>query len=156
MRPGLTWALVGLAVVVITALGAWNLSLRSELQSAQTGSRALQGLIAAGAAGGTAVSLAGGTTAPLAHGIAVLHPSGPGYLVVTGLPAAAPGHVYEAWFIRSGEALPAGTFSIGQDGLGVLATPAASGRLDELAVTQEPAGGSTRPTGAIVLSGIPR
>ena len=67
-------------------------------------------------------------------------------LVTRGLPSPAPGTVYELWIVRSGRALPAG-FLHGR--LGALTRPVPPGAA--VAVSLEPAGGSRRPTGPLLL-----
>jgi anti-sigma-K factor RskA len=70
-----------------------------------------------------------------------------GALVVThGLPAAPSGKVYEIWTIRDGHAAPAGFLHGRKARLGRLPRGAS------VAVTLEPAGGSRRPTGPLLLT----
>jgi anti-sigma-K factor RskA len=67
-------------------------------------------------------------------------------LVTHGLPAAPVGKVYEIWIVRAGRPTPAG-FLRGRAGR--LSRPVPPGAA--VAVTLEPAGGSRRPTGPLLL-----
>jgi anti-sigma-K factor RskA len=72
---------------------------------------------------------------------------GRGALVVThGLPAAPRGKVYEMWTIQGGQASPAGFLHGRKARLSRLPDGAS------VAVTLEPAGGSRRPTGPLLLT----
>ncbi len=142
------------AAVAIVVLGAWDLSLRDQAAAVEARAGELRALVeAAAAAGAVRVPLAGTAEAPAATGLLVLPPSGPGYLVVRGLPTAPAGRTYEAWLIADGAARPAGTFAVASDGLGVLAGLRASGAVAAVAITQEPAGGGAQPGGKVLLRG---
>jgi anti-sigma-K factor RskA len=69
-----------------------------------------------------------------------------GKLKVSNFPPAGSDRVYEAWRMRGGKPVPAGLFRVGGDGNASLAIeePLKSG--DQVLVTVEPGGGSTRPT----------
>lgn len=76
------------------------------------------------------------------------------HLYVAGLKEPPPGKTYEMWFINSEQKkLPAGTFSVGPQGDGSLQAkpPADAGKIVTLAITDEPVGGSSQPTGQIQL-----
>jgi hypothetical protein len=90
-------------------------------------------------------------------GQVVVEPSsGAAALVLTGVPAAAPGTTYELWTIRGDRPPePAGLIEVGPDGtvarrLDAIANPR---EVTAFAVSIEPAGGSPSPTGPIVLVG---
>jgi anti-sigma-K factor RskA len=70
--------------------------------------------------------------------------------VASGLQGAGGGKTYEAWVVRGKRAVPAGLFR-GGAGHNVLALtrPVATG--STVAVTLEKAGGSKKPTGAMLL-----
>jgi anti-sigma-K factor RskA len=69
-----------------------------------------------------------------------------GMLRVSGLPQR-PGHIYEVWVARAGAAPePAGLFQVNRDGTGAAAIPRGLDKADQVMVTLEPAGGSTKPT----------
>jgi anti-sigma-K factor RskA len=81
-----------------------------------------------------------------ADGTLLVSAGGEGVLVVQDLPAPAAGTVYELWVVRGGSALPAGFL---RGSLGLLTRPVRSG--SGVAVSVEPAGGSRRPTGPLLL-----
>jgi anti-sigma-K factor RskA/putative zinc finger protein len=118
-----TVAAPALAVAVL-ALLAWNISLRDQLS-------------------GRDVSAVGQIASV---GNVVRYGDGDVRLFAT-LPPAATGKIYEAWVIRDGTPLPAGTF---RDGSGEidLTRPAQPG--DVIAVTLEPGNGSETPTGDLL------
>lgn len=76
-------------------------------------------------------------------------------LVANGLAAPGPGRAYQVWFLRDGKPIPNVTFAVDRQGRGIsvvrVAAPFSS--YDTVAVTPEPAGGSSSPTGPIVLAG---
>ncbi len=74
-------------------------------------------------------------------------------LVVARLPQPAGGRIYEVWLARRGRA-PAPTvalFSVTRSGAGDAAVPGDLSGVSAVLVTQEPAGGSPRPTSAPVI-----
>ncbi|HUA10639.1 MAG TPA: anti-sigma factor [Solirubrobacteraceae bacterium] len=85
---------------------------------------------------------------------AVVHEhGGTAWLSLTGMPAPAPGHVYEVWVTYPGRRLPAPTtslFSPTSHGVATVAVQHGSGARAVL-VTEEPDGGTTRPTAAPVV-----
>lgn len=69
-------------------------------------------------------------------------------LVVRGLPDPGRGRVYEVW-LRTGTGAPrptAALFSVDRTGAGETSVPGGVDRVDQVLVTSEPAGGSTRPS----------
>jgi hypothetical protein len=83
-------------------------------------------------------------------GILAVAPSGKSALVANDLRAAPSGKTYEAWVVTGKAARPAGLFRGGSgDKVVVLTRPVARGAV--VAVTLEHAGGSARPTGAMLL-----
>ena len=75
---------------------------------------------------------------------------GEAVITTSGMPAASSGKIYQLWVISAGGARSAGLMSGGTSGATspVLADDVKSG--DSLAITVEPAGGSSRPTTAPV------
>lgn len=71
------------------------------------------------------------------------------------LPPLPPGKVYQLWFLTPERPLPSDTFRPDSRGRGVVQTKLPSGAitLAGAAVSLEPEGGSTQPTGSIVLIG---
>ncbi len=70
-------------------------------------------------------------------------------LVVSGMPQAPQGKVYEVWLSRAtGSPQPTGAlFSVTSGGSGSVGVPASLHGVKEVMVTSEPLGGSSRPTG---------
>lgn len=92
------------------------------------------------------VTVSGATAVVHEHG-------GTAWLSLTGMPAPAPGHVYEVWVSYPGRRLPAPTtslFSPTSRGVATVAVQHGSGARAVL-VTEEPDGGTTRPTTAPVV-----
>jgi anti-sigma-K factor RskA len=78
---------------------------------------------------------------------------GRGELIVDHMPAPAAGHVYQVWLKRSGQA-PAPTsalFSVTSGGDGDVEVPGSLSHVNQVMVTQEPAGGSAVPTSGPVI-----
>jgi anti-sigma-K factor RskA len=117
-------AVAAVAACTAVALGVWNVSLHDRLGNAQ----ALQSVPVTGASGSLVVS-----------------PSGSAALVLYRLDAAPAGKTYEAWVIRGKRPpAPAGLFAGGGSAFVPIEGKVRKGSV--VAVTVEPAGGSSRPT----------
>jgi anti-sigma-K factor RskA len=107
--------------------------------------------VLAGAVGAKVVPLAATGASAGVRGSLVVPANGSAPYLILDLPPAAAGKTWEAWVIRDGTALRAGT----TDGRGVtaltLTATVASG--DTVAITEELAGGVDAPSGAPVLAG---
>ncbi len=100
------------------------------------------------------VALQGLAPSPNARGRMIWHEAQGGVLVAADLPAVPPGRIYELWAIVEGKPIPAGLFAVdaeGRGGVRVAALPGAP-RVDQFAVTLEPAGGAPAPTGPMYLA----
>lgn len=71
------------------------------------------------------------------------------------LPPAGQGREYQLWFLRDGGVVPGLTFNSDPDGRALVTLPGPPEGLELLgaAVTEEPAGGSSQPTSAIIVAG---
>ncbi len=118
-------------------------------------------MLALATAGGLALRMSGAPSARVlraqvfeSRGSAQVRLAGDhGELVVRHLPAPAPGHVYEVWLKRPGQA-PAPTsalFGVSSSGGRVVEVPGSLSHVGQIMVTQEPAGGSAVPTGSPVI-----
>jgi hypothetical protein len=116
---------------LVLALGIWNLSLRSDLDS-------------------TKEQLAAGSVVHLSGVGNVVWKDGQATLYADIGPAPA-GKVYEAWVIRGGTPIAAGTFDGG--GRTELQLDRAVAGGDTVAVTVEPAPGRDQPTGKPIAAG---
>jgi anti-sigma-K factor RskA len=98
--------------------------------------------------------LAGTKDAPTAHAVLAFdNQSGNAVLVAQGLPPAPAGKAYQLWFIAGGKPLPGSVFKTDAAGNAVLHDQVPAGALDSavFAVTLEPQGGVSSPTGAMYL-----
>jgi len=76
-----------------------------------------------------------------------------GVLYVQGLPVLPQDHQYQVWYLKGEEALPGNAFGVDDKGRGVVTFTTDVPTLDGVALTVEPAGGSPKPTTAIVMAG---
>jgi anti-sigma-K factor RskA len=143
IRPWRTVAIAAAGVAAAAAavaigLGLWGQSLSDDLKAERAATALLSDPNA------STVSLEG------ADGRLVVGPTGQAALVVL-LEGAPRGMTYEAWVIRDGEPAPAGVFDAegGRDVL-VLDRPVSEGAT--VAVTLEPDGGGSKPTGPVLFS----
>ena len=76
-------------------------------------------------------------------------------LVIHGMPKLAPGKIYQFWLARRGAQEPASTFDVDEYGTAslMIEAPAPINQYAQVMVTLEQSGGSTQPSGEIVLSG---
>jgi anti-sigma-K factor RskA len=93
---------------------------------------------------------------PMAPGAAAkiaFDKTGHAMLMASGLPAAPAGKEYQLWFIVGGEKMPGKTFATDNAGSGMLIdqVPAAAMRSAVFAITMEPKGGVSAPTGQVYL-----
>lgn len=75
-----------------------------------------------------------------------------GVLIADDMPAVASDKTYELWLIHDGTPVAAGLFRPGGDGAAMAPIDGIVKGAERVAVTVEPAGGSRRPTGAILAS----
>jgi anti-sigma-K factor RskA len=102
------------------------------------------------------VRLAGLSPSPGANAQLLWNPSTrTGVLLTAGLPQVPPDRVYELWAIAGKEPVPAGIFGVDEAGHAFLRLPPLprTKRFDRFAVTLEPAGGVSQPTGPMHLLG---
>jgi anti-sigma-K factor RskA len=139
------WGLMSLFLIL--ALTVFNLSLWQRLNR-------LEFLTAPG--GMRAIPLNALDAAPQASGFVLIGADGRnGALVVDRLPPLEATQEYQLWLIRHGQRTSGAVFSTdeaGYRGLRIEA-PASLFEYTDVEVTIEPAGGSLRPTGVIVLRG---
>lgn len=150
------WLAAIAAVVVIAALGAWNLGLSGQLSTVQDQQAAVDRVLAiAQEPGGRAAILVPGATGGPA-GLAAIAPDGSFALAMHGLAATSGTQVYEAWVIApSGTPVPIGSFAVGANGNGVLtAARVPDGAGLTVGLTREPTAGATTPTLPMVVSGV--
>jgi anti-sigma-K factor RskA len=143
------------ALLMVTFwLGSVNVGLQQEIRAQRAQLEQQQRFIEAVAADDPRVELAGTERAPSARGEVVApRDGGPPLLVAQGLPELPAGQVYQIWVIADGRPAGAGLLEPGP----AMAAPVALARdvsgAEMVALTIEPAGGSSGPTGPIVLAG---
>jgi anti-sigma-K factor RskA len=99
------------------------------------------------------VELRGAGPGAEATGRVVWHERAGGYLVVTKLPPLPAGKAYEAWTLGGPAPRPAGVFTVDASGQGRRKLePIGDAPPKGFAVSIEPEGGATEPTGPIVLA----
>jgi hypothetical protein len=106
--------------------------------------------------GSQSIVIAGTEHSPEAQGRVIFAPEDTeGGLLITGLAPLEPDQVYQLWLIEGETPQSAGTFDVDANGQAVvqIAAPTAIADFDALGVSVEPAGGSSQPTGDIVLLG---
>jgi len=98
------------------------------------------------------IAVRGTGAAPLASGTLVRN-GDRGVLRVANLPQKA-GHVYEVWLVKKGRSkpVPSTLFQVGRNGTGAAGVPSGLDSTRQVMVSSEPAGGSSEPTTAPVLS----
>lgn len=147
-------ALAAAAVLLIAVLGGWNLLLQDRAGTAENRVAILRDAIAASTDPTSQVALLRGSgSAAGASGLAVFPSGRPGTIVVEGLPPAAGGRTYQAWFLANGTPVSAGLMAVGSDGLAVLSGLSPVSGTDTIALTDEVAGGVPQPTGTPIVVG---
>jgi len=102
------------------------------------------------------VRLAGLSPSPRANAHLLWNPAAQaGVLLTSGLPQVPRDRVYELWAFVGKEPVPAGIFHVDEAGHGFLRLPPLprAKRYDRFAVTLEPAGGVSKPSGPVHLLG---
>jgi hypothetical protein len=151
----LGWALALAAALVIATLGAWNVSLRSELDTATAYRQHVEQVLTTAARQGSHSAILRSDANPAIGGLAVVSDDGSVQVVMRGLTPTTGAKVYEAWVIVGETPVPVGSFTVGADGTGYLSgggAPAASGVT--VALTLEPGPGATAPTLPIISAGV--
>ncbi len=134
------WLAAAAAVALAIGLGAWNVSLRRDLQARDDQLATEQEALAAITRGGQLVAFnIVGPRAEGAHGVLVRPTQGEGRPVVAmeGLARLAGGQVYQLWAIHGDQPRDLGVFVPDGSGRSFLTVPELSGA-DAVAVTVEP------------------
>lgn len=155
-RSPLTWIAAIAAVLVIAALGAWNVSLRTELASAQAYDAAAKRVVELATAPGGQAAILKPQVAGGPSGIAAVGPDGRVEIALRGLAPTSGTEVYEAWLIGPDKTPVAiGSLTPSSGGLGVLQTlDAPTGPGVTIALTREPTAGRTSPTPPVLSAGV--
>ena len=168
MLPGpgsrLPQALAALCLLIAIAAGAWALSLNREIGQLKTQVAVLKqevdntGTVLAHLTSpqARAFAITGTDQQPSARGQFIADAnSGSSVLVVSGLEPLTAGQTYEFWLMKDTRAVPAGLFTVDQQGRAILQVPQNSGApaYNAIGVSIEPEGGSQQPTGTVVMLG---
>ncbi len=151
---GLSWALGIAAVLAISLLGAWNLSLQSQLTDAQVYERQVAAVLDA-ASREDALTAVMRSDADGPAGLAAVTSDGAMRIAMRDLAPTTGTEVYEAWVIVGDQPpVPLGGFQVGSNGVGYLEAaglPTEPGIV--LALTREPQRGATAPSSTPVSVG---
>ncbi len=112
-----------------------------------------QAIGAATAPGANVATLSSTEPGGAATGMAIFPTTGPGYIMVEGLPEIGSDQTYQAWYLADGQPTSAGLLEVGPHGLAVTGELEPVPGTDTIALTVEPAGGVEQPTGAPVVAG---
>ena len=155
------WA-AGLVAAGIVGVTAWDhYQVRSTLEQQRAAVARLQHELASqrmltSLVGGTDSSVAalkGTSPAPQADGWIAWSPARKsGFLVVHNLPMSPPGKQYQLWVISAGQPASAGVFDVDNLGHASLVVPVEAAKPDGFAITLEPAGGGSAPSGAPLMT----
>jgi hypothetical protein len=148
-------AAFALAAVVIVALAGLGLSLQRDLQAAQAYRDGVNSVLTLAAQPGSQAALLAADDGSVS-GLGVIGADGTVKIAMRGLPATTGSEVYTAWAISgSGAPVAIGDFTVGNDGTAVATVHAPSPAPGVvLALTLEPHGGGTTPTGPVVAKGV--
>jgi anti-sigma factor RsiW len=156
VSPPLAWGAAIAAVLVIATLGAWNLSLRTELEAATAYDTTVQRVIGLATAPGGQAAILKPQVPGGPAGIAAVGPDGRVEIALRDLAPTSGTEVYEAWLIGPDKTPVAlGSLTPGSGGLGVLhAAGAPAGQNVTIALTREPTAGRTSPTPPVLSAGV--
>lgn len=158
-------ASLAFVAVIISLLVLWNRNremqsemarISKDLQTTQERLRREQEKSLMLTAPDTRIAELNGTEmAPSAHARLAYNPSGSAMMIIEGLPPAPAGKDYQIWFIAGGKPMPGGVFK--PDAAGHVEmhdrVPPEAQAAAAFAVTLEPQGGTTAPTGEKYLLG---
>ena len=142
------------AAIAIVVLGAWNWPLQGQVRDLTAYQQRVGAVIQAAAAPGAHLVVLAAATPGGPSGLAAVASDGSLTLAMHDLAPTTGSSVYTAWVIPPGAA-PSniGSFAVGGDGFGSLATAGPAGSGFTLGLTLEPAPGATTPTLPIIASG---
>lgn len=150
-------AIAAVAGIALVAMIFWNISLRSDVSALEDQLQAIQGENSSlrESANATVYQLLPTENAPQnAHAQAWFSIQGSGVLSVANMPQLEDGTVYQFWYVTDSPTnpVPGGTFTVDENGQGFMLIPADVDGVTSIAVSVEPEGGSSSPTGTVLLS----
>lgn len=147
---------IAVLVLALVGLAAWNISLQIALNQRPEATPEQQALIDALASGASVIALAGTDAAPSSSARLVQTPgSDRAFLVVNNLTPLPANQAYQVWRIENSTPQGVGTFDILDSQVRIVSLQANFSEADAIGVSIEPEGGSSAPTGDIVLLGMP-
>jgi len=160
--PAFSFAIATVAVVWVVILNIQLSELRHEVSSLDDSliaqSNSLEQINAklpqTPVSAAMTISLKGTKVQPQAQGQLIADPkSESAVLVITGLGQLEAGKTYQVWLIDASGPKSAGLLSVNANGQGVIIVTSVSeiGSFKSLGISVEPAGGSSKPTGDIVV-----
>jgi anti-sigma-K factor RskA len=155
-RAPLTWLAAVAAVLVIVALGAWNVSLRRDLDGARDYTASVERVLDLASTKGGQAAILAPTAAGGPSGLAAIGADGRVEIAIRGLTPTSGSQVYEAWVVgRDNIPVAIGSFLPNGNGFGSLTAngvPVAAGLT--VGLTREPTAGRTTPTPPMLSAGV--
>jgi hypothetical protein len=140
-HPGIMITMTTMAAAIVVLL-ILQISTQHQLQTAQTGNRAVAAVLSAPDAHlQTSTASTGGTVTAVISGR-----DHEAVITTSGMPAQAGGRVYQLWVISASGARSAGLLPASTSGTTAPVLAAGMQPGDKLGITIEPAGGTTQPT----------
>ncbi len=161
-RPRWPMLLAAGATALALAFGVMMVEARSQLAQSQQALDGLRNQVAADkqmasfiSAPQTVVRQLAGSDARARAAMYMQPANRHAMLVISGMPALAPGKTYQFWLAKPGVEVPANVFEVDQNGMAMLTieAPAPIDQYTQAMITVEPSGGSAQPSTEIVLSG---
>ena len=143
---------------LVASLLVWNVVLQRELVHRSPGPAPGPEVEALSRRPGRVVTFAGTGRPGASARLFVPVDGGQGHLAISGLSALPRGRTYQLWFVRTASpTVTGGTFAVDARGVAwaKITIPASLQDVRAISVTEEPAPGSARPTGAELLEGKP-
>lgn len=141
-------------ILALVSVATWNVILWGQVNQRDQTLVAQDRLLGAIAAGARISHLAGTEAAPQASATLIQEPgAGSAFLLVNNLPPLPESQQYQVWRITGEGPVPAGIFSSTDSAEQLEILSADFFESDAIGVSVEPRGGSSQPTGAIVLLG---
>lgn len=156
--PTVPWVIAVVAVVGAITLAVWAASLRGDLDEAEAriAELAAERDQLREASTAQVFDLSPTFQGPgNANGTLYLTAEGSGVLSAVNLPELEEEDAYQVWFLPpdDGKPIPGDTFTVDDRGIGFMLVSADVGAIRGVSISVEPEGGSTEPTGAVLLNG---
>jgi hypothetical protein len=151
------WMAAAAMLVVAVGLALWALALETKMddQSREMHAQSTEIAQIRASANASAFSLTSTGDGPSqASGMLYYSPQKQqAVLVMDKLPMPSDGSVYQLWYMVNNTPMPGATFKPSADGSAMMVTTPAAPSFDLVAMTKEPAGGSTTPTTPMLMVG---